>query len=217
MKRVIRRHDIEAGARGGEFRVEPDMIVSPLAVDYAAAQGVRLVYPERGGARGRRDDEVPAAVDPGATFDLDDRLLSEVAERVAAELARRVPQGSGAAHVAASGGAAAVPAQLPAGPSPGTPRASGGRAVITATGRNRPGIVAALTSALAELGVDIVDISQTLVADYFTMIIVADVRAVGGGGDSFRAVKERIEGAAASVGCGVLVMHEDLLAAMHRI
>src|SRR5689334_9387877 len=46
------------------------------------------------------------------------------------------------------------------------------RAVMTTTGRNTKGIVARLTARIAELGGDILDISQTLVGDYFTMIIV---------------------------------------------
>ena len=41
--------------------------------------------------------------------------------------------------------------------------------MLTATGRNQKGIVARLTTVIAELGGDILDISQTLVGDYFTM------------------------------------------------
>src|SRR5579862_8881166 len=57
-------------------------------------------------------------------------------------------------------------------------RKRGPRAVITTTGKNRRGIVANIAQAIAEAGGDIVDISQTLVSDYFTMIIVVDTAAL---------------------------------------
>src|SRR5690242_15964675 len=43
------------------------------------------------------------------------------------------------------------------------------RAVLTTTGKNRKGIVAKVTQVIAEAGGDILDISQTLVSDYFMM------------------------------------------------
>ncbi len=56
--------------------------------------------------------------------------------------------------------------------------AAGPRAVVTTTGKNKRGIVANIAQAIAEAGGDIVDISQTLVSDYFTMIIVVDTSAL---------------------------------------
>ena len=46
------------------------------------------------------------------------------------------------------------------------------RIVVTAHGKNRPGVVARVASAIDEFHGDIRDISQTIVADYFTMILV---------------------------------------------
>ena len=55
----------------------------------------------------------------------------------------------------------------------------GGRAVVTTTGKNQRGIVARIAQAIADAGGDIVDISQTLVSDYFTMIIIVDTVEIG--------------------------------------
>ena len=44
-------------------------------------------------------------------------------------------------------------------------------AIMTVTGADRTGIIAQVTTALAELNVNIVDVSQTLMSGYFTMIL----------------------------------------------
>ena len=66
----------------------------------------------------------------------------------------------------------------------------GGRAVVTTTGKNQRGIVAKIAQAIADAGGDIVDISQTLVSDYFTMIIIVDTGALA---VSFAEFKTRLE------------------------
>ena len=87
--------------------------------------------------------------------------------------------------------------------------------MVTTTGKNRRGIVANIAQAIAEAGGDIVDISQTLVSDYFTMIIVVDTSALDG------AVR-RLQGAARpqtvhALGAECLVMHEDVVNALQRV
>ena len=49
------------------------------------------------------------------------------------------------------------------------------RVVITASGRNRRGIVLAVAQAIHDFGGDIRDISQTIVDDFFTMLVVIDI------------------------------------------
>ena len=72
------------------------------------------------------------------------------------------------------------------------------RAVLTTTGKNTKGIVARLTARIADAGGDILDISQTLIGDYFTMIIVIDVGALS---CSFERFGEEIQAAAKELGC----------------
>ena len=44
-------------------------------------------------------------------------------------------------------------------------------AIITTTGKDRPGVIAAVSAEAAEQGLNIVDVSQTIMDDYFTMIM----------------------------------------------
>ena len=89
------------------------------------------------------------------------------------------------------------------------------RAVLTTTGRNQKGIVARVTARIAELGGDILDISQTLVGDYFTMIVVIDaatprrcLRRLQGGDGGRRCSR---------MGLQAMMMHEDVVNTLHRV
>ena len=90
----------------------------------------------------------------------------------------------------------------------------GGRAVVTTTGKNQRGIVARIAQAIADAGGDIVDISQTLVSDYFTMIIIVDTGALS---VSFVEFKTRLEKTVAATGAECLVMNEDVVNALQRV
>jgi ACT domain-containing protein len=99
-------------------------------------------------------------------------------------------------------------------PAPANGSRRGGRAVVTTTGKNQRGIVAKIAQAIADAGGDIVDISQTLVSDYFTMIIVVDTTALS---VSFAEFKARLEHTVAAAGAECLVMHEDVVNALQRV
>ena len=49
------------------------------------------------------------------------------------------------------------------------------RAVVTVTGKDKKGIIAKVSSFLAERGVNVEDISQTILQDYFAMIMLVDI------------------------------------------
>src|SRR5258706_14293181 len=87
------------------------------------------------------------------------------------------------------------------------------RAVLTTTGRNSKGIVARITARIAELGGDILDISQTLVGDYFTMIIVVDVSQLS---VPFERFQEDLQAAAADPGCQTTLMHDEGMCSLHN-
>lgn len=97
------------------------------------------------------------------------------------------------------------------------PRAVGERAVVTVTGANRTGIVAAFTARIAEMKIDVLDISQTLISNFFAMIIIVDLGALKQTGRSFREFKERLTAVASEQHLEIMVVHEDILNAMHRI
>ena len=93
-------------------------------------------------------------------------------------------------------------------------RRGGKRAVVTTTGRNARGIVAKIAQAIADAGGDIVDISQTLVADYFTMIIVVDTAGLE---VPFAEFKARLVRAVQALGADCLVMHDEVVSALQRV
>ena len=88
------------------------------------------------------------------------------------------------------------------------------KVVITSTGRNQKGVVAKLTAILAELGGDILDISQTLVGDYFTMLLIVDIAEMK---VDFSQLKTALQQSAEAMGIHVMLMHEDLVRSLHRV
>ncbi len=164
--------------------------------------------------------------------------LRELIARVSRQVARRTgkPRADLAAIVAAEVTAAlGVPAagsatRVPAAPPSESPmavraelcascleqerRKVGRRAVVTTTGKNRKGIVANIARAIADAGGDILDISQTLVADYFTMIMIIDLTGLE---VPFTELKARLTEMVRALGAECLVMHEDVVTALQRI
>ena len=85
--------------------------------------------------------------------------------------------------------------------------------VITVVGRNRPGILAEVTGALAALGANVDNISQKMVEGYFHLVLT--VRAAPGRAfDELKEAMERLGGADDYV---VRVMHERVFRFMHRV
>ncbi len=91
------------------------------------------------------------------------------------------------------------------------------RAVVSVTGANAPGVAALFCQVMADSGVDIVDISQTIVAGFYTMLYVVDVAGLEKRGLSLLEFRERIQAVAESIGAQAWVMHENVLKAMHRL
>lgn len=91
------------------------------------------------------------------------------------------------------------------------------RIVVAANGRNRAGVVARLTAAIDEFSGDIRDISQTIVGEYFTMIIVVDISGATRQGAHFASLRERLRHAGQELGVHVVVLHDDILSSMHTI
>jgi ACT domain-containing protein len=88
------------------------------------------------------------------------------------------------------------------------------RAVITVLGRDRVGIIAALTSLLAEWQANVLDINQTLFGDLFSMNMAIDISRVN---VSFAALKEGLERAGEQLQLKVLVQRKAVFDYMHRV
>jgi ACT domain-containing protein len=204
MPRVISHTDVAAVAQGSTITIEADTIVTPLAAEEARARGVTI-------ARHNSDGHAPALVRQVArsvVARMGD-AAPEVLEAVVAEVMQSIGSGEADALVEVSPGIDYCQACLE------QDRArTRRRAVLTTTGRNQKGIVARVTAKIAELGGDILDISQTLVGDYFTMIIVVDTASLG---VSFADFKTALEAEVRAMGLQAMMMHEDVVNSLHRV
>lgn len=88
------------------------------------------------------------------------------------------------------------------------------RVIITVLGKDQIGIIAWVSSRLAEYSINILDISQTILQGFFTMIMIVDLEpAKIGMAELVNTLGE--EGKAR--GLQINIQHEDVFTFMHRI
>lgn len=88
------------------------------------------------------------------------------------------------------------------------------RAVITVIGRDKVGIIAGVSNILAESNVNILDITQTIMQDVFTMITLVDISSCN---IPFDILSEKLEKKGVELGLKIQIQHEDIFNSMHRI
>lgn len=88
------------------------------------------------------------------------------------------------------------------------------RVIVTVLGRDQIGIIAWVTGRLAECSVNVLDISQTILQGFFTMIMVVDMSQST---LSLKELAERLSHEGEERGLKVMAQHEDVFAFMHRI
>ncbi len=87
-------------------------------------------------------------------------------------------------------------------------------AVVVVIGTDRPGIVAGISSKLAERNVNIVDISQTVLRGLFSMIMIVDISKST---VSLGKLREELQQRGKELGVEVLVYHGEVFQFMERI
>ena len=88
------------------------------------------------------------------------------------------------------------------------------RAIITVLGRDQIGIIAWVSGRLAEYRVNVLDISQTILNEFFTMIMVVDLEPAA---IELVELAHLLEQEGNAKGLQVKVQHEDIFTFMHRI
>ena len=86
-------------------------------------------------------------------------------------------------------------------------------AIVTAVGINRPGVLAELTTAIADRGANVHDVSQKVVEGYFHMILTVELGQV----QNFEAFKNELECMGQKDDFAVRVMNERVFRFMHRV
>ena len=88
------------------------------------------------------------------------------------------------------------------------------KAVVTVTGKDKVGIIAMTSAECAKHGANILDISQTVLDEYFAMIMLVNIDGIS---TEFRVFADAMEKAGKESGVEIAVMHEDIFNTMHRI
>ena len=88
------------------------------------------------------------------------------------------------------------------------------RAVITVTGKDKVGIIALTSQECAKAGANIVDISQSVLREYFAMIMLVELDGLKSDFKTFATELSRVGN---ENGVDIRVMHEDIFNTMHRI
>ena len=90
----------------------------------------------------------------------------------------------------------------------------GKRIIITVLGHDRVGIIAGISSILAEANINILDINQTIVQGFFTMVMVADISKST---VDISQLREILTQTGQELELQIRVQHEDIFKYMHRI
>lgn len=88
------------------------------------------------------------------------------------------------------------------------------KAVITVTGKDTVGIIAEVAGVCAKHGANILDITQSVIGEYFAMIMLADISKLT---NDFSAFVDALEQLGKSKNLVIHAMHEDIFNTMHHV
>lgn len=88
------------------------------------------------------------------------------------------------------------------------------KALISVTGIDATGIIARVATRLSDMNINILDISQTILGGYFTMMMVVDL---SGSSMNFGQVSDRLKQVGEELGMNINMQRMDIFDAMHRI
>ena len=88
------------------------------------------------------------------------------------------------------------------------------KAIVTVVGKDRVGIIAGVCTALADFNVNVLDISQTVMQGYFTMMMATEVSQCN---VSVAELNKAMEAMGAEMGLSIRVQREDIFQSMHRV
>lgn len=91
---------------------------------------------------------------------------------------------------------------------------SSGKVILTSFGMNHPGIVAGVTQALSNANIDIYDLSQKIMGEFYTMIIILDI---SNSSKDLAELQSDLNKVADDLKIKIYLQHEDLFRYMHRV
>lgn len=87
------------------------------------------------------------------------------------------------------------------------------KAIVSVIGKDQVGIIAKVTTVLAERNINIFDISQTILQEFFTMMMVIDVTEL----KNLESLQQELNELGKSMGLTINVQLEEIFQAMHRV
>ena len=88
------------------------------------------------------------------------------------------------------------------------------KAIITVVGKDTVGIIAKVCTYLSESGVNVLDISQTIVSGYFNMMMIVDL---SGAKKSVADISDDLDKVGEEIGVAIKCQREEIFEKMHRI
>jgi ACT domain-containing protein len=88
------------------------------------------------------------------------------------------------------------------------------RAIITVLGKDTIGIIAGVSNILSDSKVNILDISQTILQEYFTMIMLTDFSEAT---SSFSEIQDKLNIVGETLGVSIKAQREDIFNSMHNL
>ena len=88
------------------------------------------------------------------------------------------------------------------------------KAIVTVVGKDQVGIIAAVCNKLAQYNVNVLDISQTVMQGYFTMMMAVDV---SGSNIPLAQLAQNMEQKGKEMNLSIRLQREDIFEAMHRV
>ena len=88
------------------------------------------------------------------------------------------------------------------------------KCVITVVGKDTVGIIAKVCTYLADTGINILDISQTIVSGYFNMMMIIELQ---NSSKDFGLICDELENLGKEIGVNIKLQHENIFNKMHRI
>lgn len=88
------------------------------------------------------------------------------------------------------------------------------KAVITVTGKDTKGIIAKVSTLCSEFGANIIEITQSVIGEYFAMVMLVDINELS---SDFGIFVDSMKELGKNSNLIIEVMHEDIFNSMHRI
>lgn len=88
------------------------------------------------------------------------------------------------------------------------------KAIITVIGKDKVGIIYGVTKILSDNNINILDISQTILQDMFTMMMIVDIENAS---NSFEVLSANLENEGKALGVDIRIQLESIFESMHRI